>query len=141
MRVQSHRRPSPRVGLGPLAAAGLVAIAGCAGSAIRSQSPEIEALSKLEAGTKLVGDYATPAGLGAKRIERAALITGLAGTGSDPPPGPQRQTLLADMQSRGVVDPNRLLAAPTTSLAWVHGYLPPGVRKGDRFDEIGRAHV
>ena len=140
MRVQSHRRPTPRAGLGshavtgPIALLGLLALAGCAGSAIRSQSPEIEALSKLEAGTKLVGDYAAAAGLGAKRIERAALITGLAGTGSDPPPGPQRQTLLADMQSRGVVDPNRLLASQATSLAWVHGYLPAGVRKGDRFD-------
>ncbi len=115
-------------------AAALPSIVGCAGSAIRSQSPEIEALAKLEAGTKLVGDYAAPSGMGAKRIERAALITGLANTGSDPPPGPQRQTLLGDMQSRGVVEPNRLLASPSTSLAWVHGYLPPGCRKGDRFD-------
>ena len=108
--------------------------AGCTGPAIRSQSPELEALANLEAGTKLVGDYATPWGLSVKRIERAALVTGLANTGSDPPPGPQRQTLLADMQSRGVVEPNRVLADPSTSLTWVHGYLPPGVRKGDRFD-------
>ena len=109
-------------------------LAGCAGSAIRSQSPEIEALAKLEASTRLVGDYAAPWGLGTKRIEHAALVTGLANTGSDPPPGPQRQVLLADMQSRGVVEPNRLLASPGTALVWVHGYLPPGVRKGDRFD-------
>jgi hypothetical protein len=112
----------------------LLAAAGCAGSAIRSQSPEIEALSKLEAATRLVGDYTTPSGLGMKRIERAALVTGLANTGGDPPPGPQRSALLADMQSRGVVEPNRLLASPSTALVWVHGFLPPGVRKGDRFD-------
>lgn len=119
-----------------LLAACLPLLVGCAGSAIRSQSPEIEALSKLEAGTRLVGDYAVPAGMGFKRVERAALITGLANTGSDPPPGPQRQTLLGDMQARGVVDPNRLLAASSTSLAWVHGWLPPGVRRGDRFDVL-----
>ena len=107
---------------------------GCAGPAIRSQSPEIEALASLENDTKLVGDYAAPWGLNPQRIERAALVTGLAGTGSDPPPGAQRQALMADMQSRGVVEPNRLLASPTTSLVWVHGYLPPGVRRGDRFD-------
>jgi hypothetical protein len=41
---------------------------------------------------------------------------------------------MADMQARGVAEPNKLLASPTTSLVWVHGYLPPGVRKGDRFD-------
>jgi len=107
---------------------------GCAGPAIRSQSPEVEALVTLEADTKLVGDYATPWGTAPQRIERAALVTGLPGTGSDPPPGLQRQSLMADMQTRGVVEPNKLLASPMTSLVWVHGYLPPGVRKGDRFD-------
>lgn len=107
---------------------------GCAGPAIRSQSPEIEALAHLEAGTKLVGDYATPWGLNDKRIERAALVTGLADTGSDPPPGPQRATLVSDMQSRGVLEPNALLASTSTSLVWVHAYLPPGIRRGERFD-------
>ena len=109
-------------------------LAGCAGPAIRSQSPEIEALAHLEAGTKLVGDYATPWGLNDKRIERAALVTGLSDTGSDPPPGPQRTTLVADMQARGVVEPNNLLASTSTSLVWVHAFLPPGIRKGERFD-------
>jgi flagellar basal body P-ring protein FlgI len=109
-------------------------VTGCAGPAIRSQSPELEALAQLEADTKLVGDYTTAWGLNAKRIERAALITGLADTGSDPPPGPQRQTLLADMQARGVIEPNALLASRSTSLAWIHAYLPPGVRRGDRID-------
>jgi flagellar basal body P-ring protein FlgI len=108
--------------------------AGCAGPAIRSQSPEVEALINLEADTKHVGDYATPWGTAPQRIERAALVTGLPGTGSDPPPGLQRQSLMADMQSRGVVEPNKLLASPSTALVWVHAYLPPGVQKGDRID-------
>jgi hypothetical protein len=108
--------------------------AGCAGPAIRSQSPEVEALLTLEAETKLVGDYTVPWGTNPQRIERAALVTGLAGTGSDPPPNARRQAILSDMQARGVVEPNKLLASPATSLVWVHGYLPPGVRKGDRFD-------
>ena len=88
----------------------------------------------LEADTKLVGDYAGPWGMNPQRIERAALVTGLPGTGSDPPPNSQRQSLLADMQARGVVEPNKLLGSTSTSLVWVRGYLPPGVRKGDRFD-------
>jgi len=107
---------------------------GCAGPAIRSQSPEIEALASLEADTKLIGDYAAPWGLHTQRIERAALVTGLPGTGSDPPPNAQRQSLMADMQARGVVEPNALLASTSTSLVWVHGYLRPGIRRGDRFD-------
>jgi hypothetical protein len=125
-----HCHTRPLVGLFVLG----LACVGCAGPAIRSQSPEIEALAQLENDTKYVGDYAAAWGLNSKRIERPALVTGLADTGSDPPPGPQRQTLLADMQSRGVIEPNALLASRSTSLAWVHGYLPPGVRKGDRFD-------
>ena len=107
---------------------------GCANPAIRSQSPELEALAQLEADTKFVGDYTAPWGLNSKRIERPALVTGLADTGSDPPPGPQRQTLMADMQARGVIEPNALLASRSTALVWAHGLLPPGVRKGDRFD-------
>ncbi|MCX7416384.1 MAG: flagellar basal body P-ring protein FlgI [Planctomycetota bacterium] len=109
-------------------------LVGCAGPAIRSQSPEIEALLSLEADTKLVGDYAAPWGVNAQRIERAALVTGLPGTGSDPPPNAQRKSLMADMQARGVIEPNKLLASNATALVWVHGYLPPGVRRGDRFD-------
>jgi hypothetical protein len=112
----------------------LAAVAGCAGTAIRSQSPEVEALAGLESDTKLVGDYAIASGLGMQRIERAALVTGLQNTGSDPPPGPARQMLLSDMQERGVQEPNTLLASPHTALVWVSGLLPPGVRKGDRFD-------
>jgi flagellar basal body P-ring protein FlgI len=107
---------------------------GCAGPAIRSQSPEVAALVTLEADTKLVGDYTAPWGLNPQRIERAALVTGLSDSGCDPPPGLQRQQLMADMQARGVVEPNKLLASKSTALVWVHAYLPPGVRKGDRFD-------
>jgi flagellar basal body P-ring protein FlgI len=132
--MHSQRTPSAdhRTGASLLALC-LVAV-GCAGPAIRSQSPEVEALASLEADTKLVGDYAAPWGLSSQRVERAALVTGLRGTGSDPPPNAQRQLLLADIQARGVVEPNALLASPTTALVWVHGYLPPGVRRGDRFD-------
>jgi len=111
-----------------------VIAAGCAGPAIRSQSPEVAALVTLEADTKLVGDYTAPWGLNPQRIERAALVTGLSDSGCDPPPGLQRQQLMADMQARGVVEPNKLLASKSTALVWVHAYLPPGVRKGDRFD-------
>lgn len=107
---------------------------GCAGPSIRSQSPEVEKLVKLEAETQFIGDYAAPWGIASQRIENAGLVNGLPGTGGDPPPSPQRQTLLADMQARGVAEPNRLLASDATALVWVHGYLPPGVRKGDRFD-------
>ncbi len=111
-------------------------LSGCAGPAIRSQSPELEALAAVESATQLVGDYCSPWGLSPQRIERPALVTGLADTGSDPPPDPRRQMLLDDMQARGVVDPNRLLSSRSTALAWVSGSLHPGIQKGDRFDVL-----
>ena len=113
-----------------------VVACGCAGPAIRSQSPELEALAEVEAATQLVGDYTSPWGLGNQRIERAALVTGLADTGCDPPPDPRRQMLLEEMQARGVIEPNRLLAAQSTALVWVSGNLHPGIRKGDHFDVL-----
>ncbi len=42
--------------------------------------------------------------------------------------------LVADMQARGVVNINQVLASPTTSLVWVQAFLPPGVQKGDPLD-------
>ena len=39
-----------------------VMVLGCAGPAIRSQSPELEALVAVESATQLVGDYASPWG-------------------------------------------------------------------------------
>ncbi len=134
--MQTARRPaaSPVIPRLPAALAIAALLAGCAGPAIRSQSPEVAALLGMESDIRLVSDYAAPWGTHPQRIERAALVTGLANTGSDPPPGAQRAMLMADMQARGVAEPNKLLASPTTSLVWVHAWLPPGVRKGDHFD-------
>ncbi len=113
-----------------------VTAAGCTQSLLRSrsQSPEAGESEAAENATKLVGKYAAPYGTNFVKVEAPVLITGLAGTGSDPVPGPQRAALLADMQARGVVNPNKVLASPNTSLAWARGFLPPGVQKGDRID-------
>jgi len=104
--------------------------------AVRSQSPEGDgaALSEKKVGPRLVGDLAVPFGMHAVKIEAIGLVTGLKGTGSDPNPSPQRVALLAEMQARGVVKPNRVLASPNTALVLVRGVLRPGVQKGDKFD-------
>src|SRR6186997_233682 len=87
--------------------------AGCSGPVLRtrSQSPELPE-GKEESQTKLVSEYAVPVGTSYVRLEGPVLITGLKGTGSDPPPGPQRAELIADMQARKVHKPNQLLADP-----------------------------
>jgi flagellar basal body P-ring protein FlgI len=108
-------------------------LAGCSGMAIRSQSPE-SSEEKESAGTRLVGDVAVAFGMHPLRVENVGLITGLAGTGSDPGPSPQRSALLAEMQKLGVINPNQVLASSDTDLVVVQGYLRPGIQKGDRFD-------
>ncbi len=110
-----------------------VLLAGRTGPALRSQSPE-DFEQTVESKTRLVGDVAQPYGNTYVQVENVALVTGLAGTGEDPAPSPQRAALLHEMQTRGVKHPNQLLASPATALVLVKGYLPPGVQKGDKFD-------
>lgn len=106
---------------------------GCSGLSMRSQSPEEPTIVQAEQ-RKLIGDVAVPFGMFPIRIEAIGLVTGLPGTGSDPPVSPERSKLLSEMQQRGVQNPNQVLASPTTDLVLVRGYLRPGIQKGDRFD-------
>jgi flagellar basal body P-ring protein FlgI len=112
---------------------GLVCWCGCAAPALRSQSPE-DFAGALESKTRLVGDVARPFGHTYVKVESTALVTGLDNSGEDPAPSSQRATLLHELQTIGVQNPNQLLASPSTSLVVVRGFLPPGVRKGDKFD-------
>jgi flagellar basal body P-ring protein FlgI len=68
------------------------------------------------------------------KVEAVSLVTGLAGTGSDPPPTPQRAALLAEMKRREVENPNEVLASSNTSLVLVRAFLRPGIQEGDQFD-------
>jgi flagellar basal body P-ring protein FlgI len=114
---------------------GLAAFTGCTAPFMRGQSPdsELDAITQ-ESTVRLVGDFVSPWGLNYLKIESIALVTGLSGTGSDPPPSPQRQRLVDEMQSHEVERPNEVLASPNTAMVLVRGYLPPGAQKGDRFD-------
>jgi flagellar basal body P-ring protein FlgI len=107
---------------------------GCTGSIFRPQSPEDSLFGNEEPQITLVGDVAHPYGLGYMKVESIALITGLAGTGEDPAPSPQRAAILAEMNRREVDQPNQILASPSTSLVAVRGFLRPGIQKGERFD-------
>ncbi len=112
---------------------GIFALCGCAGPALRSQSPE-DFAGGLESTTKLVGDVARSYGDDYVKVETVGLITGLAGTGEDPAPSPQRAMLLHEMQTRGVANPNQVLASPSNAMVLVRGFLPPVPKRGDHFD-------
>lgn len=120
-------------GLWLVAVASLVA--GCSQDSINLQSPEDD-FDLLESNVKLVGDYAYADGVEPVKIHGIALITQLANTGSDPADTDYRRMLIAEMQTRGVPQPNQVLASPTTAMVMVTGYLRPGIRKGDHFDVL-----
>ncbi len=113
----------------------MVAVSGCSSLAVRSQSPEDE-LDAAGENVRLVGDVAVPFGFDPISIESIGLVTGLPGTGSDPPPSPQRSALISEMITRGVMNPKpeQLLASPSTEMVMVRALLRPGIQKGDHFD-------
>ncbi len=82
----------------------------------------------------MIGDHVTFSGLNLVTLEGVGLVTGLPGTGEDPPASQYRTALLDDMRRRGVENPNQILQSPSTALVIVRAYLPPLVKKGDRFD-------
>lgn len=112
-----------------------VLLGGCSSwnpMSVRSQSPD-ESASKAEP-ARLVGDLAVPYGMFPLQVEAVGLVVGLQGTGSDPAPSPQRAALLDEMQTRGVKNPNQVLASTNSAMVMVRGVLRPGIQKGDHFD-------
>src|SRR3954471_1295323 len=107
---------------------------GCSGPILRPQSPEARIDLPPMPDVKYVSDNTHPFGMNYVKIEGISLVTGLAGTGSDPPPTPQRATLLEEMKRREVANPNEILASGNTSLVLVRAFLRPGIQQGDRFD-------
>jgi flagellar basal body P-ring protein FlgI len=112
----------------------VIACLGCMNPILRQQSPEARLDLPPTPDVPLIAEYTHPYGMDYTKVEAVSLVTGLAGTGSDPPPSPQRATLLDDMNRRGVNKPNDVLASPDTSLVLVRAFLRPGIQAGDRFD-------
>jgi len=107
---------------------------GCSGPILRPQSPEARIDLPPMPDVKYVSEYTHPYGMNYVKVEGVSLVTGLAGTGSDPPPTPQRATLLDEMKRREVPNPNEVLASGNTSMVLARAFLRPGMQEGDRFD-------
>lgn len=112
---------------------------GCMGPIFRPQSPDAaltETDLKLDppSQAQLVSAVAHPYGMNFVKVENVALVTGLAGTGEDPAPSPQRAALLSEMNRRGIDNPNEVLASPNTALVLVRAFLRPGMQEGDTLD-------
>jgi flagellar basal body P-ring protein FlgI len=108
---------------------------GCAGPLLRPDAAaKIVSDAPQEPTTKLVGDFTHPYGMNYLQVEDVGLVVGLDGTGGDPPPSPQRATLMAEMKRREVEEPGKVLASPDTAMVLVRTILRPGAQKGDRVD-------
>lgn len=110
---------------------------GCDTMTLRPQSPDPTQVlldGEEEAGTQYVGDISAPWGLAYGKIESVALVTRLDGTGSAPSPSVLKDRLLNEMRARDVISPEQMLERDDNSLVLVQGFMPPGIRKGERFD-------
>ena len=101
---------------------------GCSSLFVRSKSSLLTADGETESGVTLVSHVAHPYGLGYIKLEAVSMATGLAGTGEDPPPSPQRASLMDEMKRREVENPQEILASPETALVLVRGFLRPGIQ-------------
>jgi len=111
---------------------------GCSHIIKRAQSPEAEGMEfndDLEA-TVYIGDVAGPTDLNKLKVTGVALVTQLDGTGSEPAPSWQRDRLVEEIKRHQVEGITDLLASKNNSLVVVSGDVPPGARKGDRFDIV-----
>lgn len=93
-----------------------------------------EAIRGEKGHSRLIGDYIQISGMNMPVIEGVGLVVGLDGTGDDPPASNLRTQLLDDMRRRNVENPNQWLRRPSTTMVVVKAYIPPLIRKGDRFD-------
>ena len=84
--------------------------------------------------TSMLGDYISVQGNTVVPLRGIGLVTNLNGTGGDPPPSSLRGKLLEEMRLLDIPGAARILAQPSTALVIVTAYLPPNVRKGQRFD-------
>jgi len=115
-----------------------ITLAGCAEIAnFRAQTPEDGEeldLNDHSIQTDYVGKMITIAGTQPMEVKGVALVTGLDGTGGDPPPSIYRSQLLDDMRRRNIRNPNTILRSPNTALVLVRAWIPSVVKKGDTFD-------
>lgn len=84
--------------------------------------------------TPLLRDYISVSGNNMVALRGVGLVTGLDGTGGDPPPSHLRKELMDEMSVMKIPHPSRILADRNTALVIVTAYLPPMVREGQRFD-------
>ncbi|MCH2182153.1 MAG: flagellar basal body P-ring protein FlgI [Mariniblastus sp.] len=126
-----------RIWLGALSGMLLVGLVGCGNIIPRGQSPD-ESLIAMDGESKetiYIGDICKVWGLNYAPVEGIGLVSSLDGTGSNPAPSGQRDHLVTELKSNeDLSDPKEAIASENTSMVLIKGLLPPGIKKGERFD-------
>jgi hypothetical protein len=110
----------------------LLALVGCAKSNLRLQAEDD--VEHTQYSVETINQWAMFDGVDPLAVYAPGLVTGLANTGGDAPPGDERKMLEKELQRDGVLDVKKVLARKDVSLVVVSAVIPPGARKGDPID-------
>lgn len=110
----------------------LLAGAGCLQTQTRTQTEDEKNDPLLKVTT--IGDITDIGNYKPLVIQGVGLVTGLRGTGGNPPPGELRQVLEKDLRQKNVKNVKQVLESRDTAMVIVQAVIPPGVRKGDLID-------
>jgi hypothetical protein len=116
-----------------LKAALLLCLAGCAHQQTRMKSPDENDKDKL-AEVKTIRDVASFSNVNPMVASGVGLVTGLEGTGGDPPPGGYRSLVEDQLRTKGVQHIKEVLASRNNAVVKVTALLPAGVHEGDPLD-------
>ncbi|MEM7457493.1 MAG: flagellar basal body P-ring protein FlgI, partial [Planctomycetota bacterium] len=118
----------------------VVSLSGCQNFIPRGQSPDSEAVTRIvgseavDDGTKYVSTNCGIWGVNFAVIEGVGLVVGLDGTGSEPADSSQKQHLISELQSQDIENPKQLVASENSAIVLIKAKLPPGIRKGEKYD-------
>jgi hypothetical protein len=116
-----------------LSAALLLSPAGCAHQQTRMKSADENDKDKL-AEVKTIRDVASFSNINPIVVSGVGLVTGLEGTGGDPPPGGYRTLLEDELRKKKVEHIKEVLASRNNAVVLVSALIPAGAHKGDPLD-------
>jgi Flagellar P-ring protein len=127
----ARRRPQSRR---PLWVLGLVwlTLAGCAKQNLRAQAEDDGGQAQYSVET--INQWAAFGGADPQAIYGVGLVTGLANTGAEAPPGDERKMLEKELQQAGVINVKEVLTRKDVSMVLLSAVIPPGAQKGDPLD-------
>jgi hypothetical protein len=108
-------------------------MAGCAHQQTRMKSPDENDKDKL-AEVKTIRDVASFSNIRPIPVSGVALVTGLEGTGGDPPPGGYRSLLEDQLRKKRVENIKEVLASKNNAVVLVSALIPAGAHEGDPLD-------